>query len=110
MSGVCVCVRVCACVRVCVCACVCVCFLPSPLLIAHPPPLCSTLSSVEPPNVWLDLKLPPDVISEGKLSALQLEAVVYSCQQHMNILGNSDRAGYLVGMCTFLRKERRNCT
>ena len=69
------------------------------------PLLCSTLSSVEPPNVWLDLKLPSDVISEGNLSALQLEAVVYACQQHMNILGNSARAGYLVGKCSYLLKE-----
>ena len=28
---------------------------------------------------------------------MQLEAVVYACQQHCNILSNGDRAGFLIG-------------
>ena len=47
--------------------------------------------------MWFDLKLPSHVIEEVQLSSLQLEAVVYACQQHMNILSDSTRAGYLIG-------------
>lgn len=47
--------------------------------------------------MYLDLKLPHEVIDEGKLSSLQLESVVYACQQHMNILADGTRAGFLVG-------------
>lgn len=57
----------------------------------------SSLSSVEPPQVWFDLKLPSHVVEEVQLSSLQLEAVVYACQQHMNILSDGSRAGFLVG-------------
>ena len=57
----------------------------------------SSLSSVEPPKVWFDLKLPAPVIDEVRLSSLQLEAVVYACQQHKNILADGSRGGYLVG-------------
>eukprot|EP00731_Ephydatia_muelleri_P023466 Em0015g1049a len=65
----------------------------------HPDPIVesSSLSSVEPPQVWFDVKLPQHVIDEGRLSSLQLEAVVYSSQQHMNILADGSRAGFLVG-------------
>lgn len=59
--------------------------------------LLSSLSSVEPPQVWFDLKLPPHVIEEAMLSSLQLEAVVYASQQHMNILTDGSRAGFLIG-------------
>ena len=57
----------------------------------------NSLSSVAPPSVWFDLKLPSEVVNECKLSALQLEAIVYACQQHMNILTDGSRAGYLIG-------------
>lgn len=62
-----------------------------------PPSNNSSLSSVEPPQVWFDLKLPSHVIEEVQLSSLQLEAVVYACQQHMNILSDGSRAGFLIG-------------
>ena len=55
------------------------------------------MSSVDPPMVWFDLKLTNDIVDECKLSALQLEAIVYACQQHMNILTDGSRAGYLIG-------------
>ena len=57
----------------------------------------SSLSSVDPPEVWFDLKLPQAIIKQGKLSSLQLEAVVYACQQHTNILPDGTRAGFLIG-------------
>ena len=47
--------------------------------------------------MWFDLKLPGEVVQEAWLSSLQLEAIVYASQQHMNILADGARAGYLVG-------------
>lgn len=65
----------------------------------HPDPIVesSSLASVEPPQVWFDLKFPEMVIEEVRLSALQLEAVVYACQQHMNLLADGSRSGFLIG-------------
>lgn len=57
----------------------------------------ASLASVLPPNVYYTLRLPKETINGGKLSALQLEAVVYACQQHEHFLRNGDRAGFLVG-------------
>ena len=65
------------------------------ILVSDGPP--SSLSSVEAPQVWFDLKLPSHVVEEVRLSSLQLEAVVYSCQQHMNLLSDGSRAGFFVG-------------
>ncbi|XP_063748412.1 si:ch73-63e15.2 isoform X2 [Eleginops maclovinus] len=57
----------------------------------------STLSSVPPPDVTYTLSIPEPTISGGLLSALQLEAIVYACQQHEVILQNNQRAGFLIG-------------
>ncbi|XP_069784294.1 si:ch73-63e15.2 isoform X2 [Narcine bancroftii] len=57
----------------------------------------STLSSVPPPNVRYTLCLPPLTIANGSLSALQLEAIIYACQQHEILLENNHRAGFLIG-------------
>ncbi|XP_048582469.1 protein strawberry notch homolog 1-like [Nematostella vectensis] len=57
----------------------------------------SSLASVTPPNIWYKLKLPPEVIDRTFLSALQLEAVVYACQQHEIFLESGERAGFLIG-------------
>ncbi|XP_048197755.1 protein strawberry notch homolog 2 isoform X2 [Perognathus longimembris pacificus] len=55
----------------------------------------STLSSVPPPDITYTLALPtPD---SGALSALQLEAITYACQQHEVVLPNGQRAGFLIG-------------
>lgn len=43
----------------------------------------STLSAVAPPDVTYNLAMPASILSEGKLSNLQLEAIVYGCQRHM---------------------------
>jgi len=37
------------------------------------------------------------IIDGGELSALQLEAIIYSCQRHETILPCGERAGYLIG-------------
>lgn len=86
----------------------------------HPDPVVenSTLAAVAPPDVTYNLALPADIIREGKLSNLQLEAVVYGCQRHMVNLPTSpsstavteggddametprlpERCGFLLGM------------
>ena len=51
----------------------------------------ASLASVEPPDVWYTTSLPEDIIEERKLSALQLEAVTYSAQQHEQMLADGNR-------------------
>lgn len=58
---------------------------------------CSSLSSVTPPDIWYRLMFPNEVIDNCYLSALQLEAVVYACQQHETFLADGTRAGFLIG-------------
>ncbi|KFP63885.1 Protein strawberry notch 2, partial [Cariama cristata] len=57
----------------------------------------STLSSVPPPDITYSLSLPLSVADKGSLSALQLEAIIYACQQHEVLLPNGQRAGFLIG-------------
>ncbi|KAK2722406.1 hypothetical protein QYM36_002818 [Artemia franciscana] len=76
-------------------------YMPAKLKVGyrHPDPVVETasLASVEPPDVTYKLSLPYDVIEERKLSALQLEAITYACQQHEKRLPNGKRAGFLLG-------------
>lgn len=67
--------------------------------ISHPDRVVetNTLSSVPPPDITYTLSIPEDTIKDGLLSALQLEAITYACQQHEVILQNSQRAGFLIG-------------
>lgn len=55
----------------------------------------STLSSVPPPDVTYTLALP--TTDSTALSALQLEAITYACQQHEVLLPSGQRAGFLIG-------------
>ncbi|XP_023500085.1 protein strawberry notch homolog 2 isoform X1 [Equus caballus] len=55
----------------------------------------STLSSVPPPDITYTLALPAS--DSGALSALQLEAITYACQQHEVLLPGGQRAGFLIG-------------
>lgn len=57
----------------------------------------NTLSSVPPPDITYTLSIPQTTINSGLLSALQLEAIIYACQQHEVILQNGQRAGFLIG-------------
>ncbi|KAM6938806.1 strawberry notch homolog 2b isoform 1-T1 [Lycodopsis pacificus] len=57
----------------------------------------NTLSSVPPPDITYTLSIPEPTINRGLLSALQLEAIIYACQQHEVILQNNQRAGFLIG-------------
>lgn len=59
----------------------------------HPDPVVenSTLSAVQPPDVTYNLAMPASILAEGKLSNLQLEAIVYGCQRHLVDLPMEDR-------------------
>ncbi len=46
---------------------------------------------------FYQLSLPNETIDKCLLSALQLEAVTYACQQHDQTLPDGSRAGYLIG-------------
>ena len=59
------------------------------------------MASVSPPDVWYKLSLPSEVIEGSYLSALQLEAVIYACQQHEHLLPDGKRAGFLIGETSF---------
>ncbi|KAG7499032.1 hypothetical protein JOB18_027604 [Solea senegalensis] len=76
-------------------------YMPMKLKIGlrHPDPVVETssLSSVNPPEVWYRLSIPEETIDRGCLSALQLEAITYAAQQHETFLPNGDRAAYLIG-------------
>merc|ERR1719402_865266 len=76
-------------------------YKPSKLKVGRPhtEPVAETdsLASVESADVWYQLSLPEDVINERKLSALQLESIVYASQQHEQILPDGNRAGFLIG-------------
>lgn len=65
----------------------------------HPDAIVETasLANVEPADVHYELSIPSDTIDSGSLSALQLEAITYACQQHENILPDGSRAGFLIG-------------
>nr|XP_032803328.1 protein strawberry notch homolog 1 [Petromyzon marinus] len=57
----------------------------------------SSLSSVTPPDIWYRLSIPEETVDSGWLSALQLEAITYGCQQQETYLTNGERAGFLIG-------------
>lgn len=65
----------------------------------HPDPVVETssLSSIAPPDCYYRFAIPEETIDEGKLSALQLEAIGYACQQHDRDLKDGSRAGFLLG-------------
>uniref|UniRef100_A0AAR2J1M7 Protein strawberry notch homolog 2 n=1 Tax=Pygocentrus nattereri TaxID=42514 RepID=A0AAR2J1M7_PYGNA len=75
------------------------CIFAATIGISHPDIVVetSTLSSVPPPDVTYTLSIPDNAIQTGLLSALQLEAIIYACQQHEVILQNNQRAGFLIG-------------
>jgi hypothetical protein len=50
---------------------------------SHPDPVVenATLSATPPPPITYNLNIPSKIITDGKLSALQLEAVIYGSQK-----------------------------
>ena len=74
----------------------------------HPGPLAQSaaMDAVDPPNPTYTPNLPKEVISEGKLSVAQLEAVVYAGQAHSQVLPNGERRGFFIGDGTGVGKGR----
>lgn len=69
--------------------------VPHPGDIAEP----ASLAAIPlPPSAYpLAAALPPDIISSGKLSALQLEGVLHACSKHLSWLPSDERAGFFIG-------------
>ncbi len=57
----------------------------------------ASLASIPPPDVYYRLAIPDEPIDEGRLSALQLESIIYASQQHETTLADGSRAGFLIG-------------
>ncbi|XP_012288560.1 protein strawberry notch isoform X2 [Orussus abietinus] len=76
-------------------------YMPTKLKLGrkHPDPVVETasLSSVEPTDVWYKVSIPEETIRTGALSALQLESITYTSQQHEHLLPDGSRAGFLIG-------------
>ncbi|OAF64529.1 Protein strawberry notch [Intoshia linei] len=56
-----------------------------------------SLSNIEPPDPIYSLSLPSQIIQKKKLSALQLESIIYASQKHATFLKDGCRAGFLIG-------------
>ncbi|KAA0203702.1 hypothetical protein HAZT_HAZT008719 [Hyalella azteca] len=65
-----------------------------------------SLSCVDSPKITYKLSLPETVFSEGKLSNVQIEAVIYACQAHEQRLPSGERMGFLLGDGVGLGKGR----
>jgi antirestriction protein ArdC len=64
------------------------------------------MGAVAPPAPGYSPHLPPQVLTEGKLSLAQLEVVVYAGQAHGERLPNGARKGFFVGDGTGVGKGR----
>jgi hypothetical protein len=66
----------------------------------------ASMASVTPPNITYRPSLPLEIVTEGRLSALQLERVIYAGQRHEQRLATGARSGYYVGDGTGVGKGR----
>ena len=66
---------------------------PHPGVIVEPP----GLANVEPPPLRYRPRLPKDLSETGKLSAMQLERIIYAGQAHEQRLADGSRAGISIG-------------
>lgn len=66
---------------------------------AHPDDVVETssLAAVEPPDITYELAAKEKLVDEKRLSALQLEAIVYACQRHEQRLPSGARGGFFIG-------------
>ncbi|XP_047130991.1 uncharacterized protein LOC100210324 isoform X1 [Hydra vulgaris] len=69
----------------------------------------ATLAAQRLPKVWYNLlsTFPEEVILNGKLSDLQIEGILFSCQRHHLILPDGNRAGFFLGDGTGVGKGRQ---
>ncbi|KAL5003970.1 hypothetical protein ScPMuIL_017426 [Solemya velum] len=68
-----------------------------------------SLASLSGPEAEYPLadSLPEEIITQGKLSCLQLEGILYACQRHQIILPDEQRAGFFIGDAAGVGKGRQ---
>jgi len=66
----------------------------------------ASMASVTPPNPTYHPRLPLELVTEGRLSRLQMERVIYAGQRHEQRLPNGARGGFYVGDGTGVGKGR----
>lgn len=66
----------------------------------------ATMAAVDPPDITYFPCLQPEIISEGRLSRIQLERVVYAGQRHEQRLFHGERGGFFIGDGTGVGKGR----
>jgi P-loop containing NTP hydrolase pore-1 len=85
-------------------------YVPSKLRGGKPHPAVivesASMAAVVPPDITYKPNLAPEIISEGRLSDIQLERVIYAGQRHEQRLPDGSRAGFFVGDGTGVGKGR----
>jgi P-loop containing NTP hydrolase pore-1/C-terminal domain on Strawberry notch homologue len=66
----------------------------------------ATMAAVDPPDITYFPCLQPEIISEGRLSRIQLERVIYAGQRHEQRLFHGERGGFFIGDGTGSGKGR----
>ncbi len=66
----------------------------------------ASMAAVTPPDITYKPHLAPEIVSEGLLSDIQLERVIYAGQRHEQRLPDGSRAGFFVGDGTGVGKGR----
>jgi P-loop containing NTP hydrolase pore-1/C-terminal domain on Strawberry notch homologue len=66
----------------------------------------ASMAAVTPPDITYKPHLAAEIISEGRLSDIQLERVIYAGQRHEQRLPDGSRAGFFVGDGTGVGKGR----
>ncbi|HYX29129.1 MAG TPA: strawberry notch family protein, partial [Pyrinomonadaceae bacterium] len=66
----------------------------------------ASMAAVVPPDITYRPHLAPEIVSEGRLSDIQLERVIYAGQRHKQRLPDGSRAGFFVGDGTGVGKGR----
>ena len=66
----------------------------------------ASMAAVTPPDITYRPHLAPEIVSEGRLSEIQLERVIYAGQRHEQRLPDGSRGGFFVGDGTGVGKGR----
>ncbi len=66
----------------------------------------ASMAAVTPPDITYRPHLATEIVSEGRLSDIQLERVIYAGQRHEQRLPDASRAGFFVGDGTGVGKGR----
>jgi hypothetical protein len=85
-------------------------YLPAKLRGGRPHPAVivesASMAAVTPPDITHRPHLAPEIVTEGRLSDIQLERVIYAGQRHEQRLPDGSRAGFFVGDGTGVGKGR----